>query len=97
KERHDAGFLTAIGVFLIAVAVTFGAIRGFSYAIWFGMPMVAAMTLRLFAALNLVSVVARTCAALMLTPLVISSSAITVVHAAGGDDHDPFDRPGVKV
>jgi hypothetical protein len=97
KERHDAGFLTAAGVFMIAVAVTFGAIRGFSYAIWFGMPMVAAMALRMFAALNLVSIFARACAALFLTPLVMSSSAITVVHASGGNDRDPFDRPGVEV
>ena len=57
--RRDMGFLAAAAVFLIAVAVTLGAIRGFSYAIWLGMPMVAAMALRLFAALRLKTVVAR--------------------------------------
>ena len=51
--RRDLGCLTTAAVFLIAVAVTIGAIRGFSYAIWFGMPLVAGMALRLFDALRL--------------------------------------------
>ena len=57
--RRDIGFLAAAAVFLVAVAVTLGAIRGYSYAIWFGMPMVAAMALRLFAALQLKTIWAR--------------------------------------
>ena len=81
--RRDFGFLAAAVVFLIAVAVTLGAIRGFSYAIWFGMPLVAAMALRLFAALRLETVVARVAAALLLTPLALSTGAITIAHANG--------------
>ena len=76
--------------------MTLGAIRAFSYAIWFGMPMVAAMALRLFAALRLKTVVARVVATLALTPLALSSGAITIAHAAGLDDRDGFDRPDSK-
>jgi hypothetical protein len=91
--RRDMGSLTAALVFLIAVAVTLGAIRGYSYAIWLGMPMVAAMALQMFAALRLKTVVARFAASLMLTPLALSTGAITIVHAAGLNDREPFDRP----
>src|SRR6185503_10466412 len=41
--------------------------------------------------------VARLVAALALTPLALSSGAITIALAAGLDDRDPFDRPGSKV
>jgi hypothetical protein len=95
-HRRDIGFLAAAAVFLIAVLVTVGAIRAYSYAIWFGMPMVAAMALRLFAALRLKTVVARVAATLALTPLALSTSAITIAHAAGFDDRDAFDRPASK-
>src|ERR1041385_7734756 len=95
--RRDMGSLTAAAAFLAAAAVTIGAIRGYSYAIWLGMPMVAAMALRLFAALRLKTFAARLAAALALTPLALSSSAITIAYAAGLDDRDPFDRPGSKV
>ena len=84
--RRDMGSLAAAAVFLIAVAVTLGAIRGYSYAIWLGMPMVAAMALRLFAALRLKTFVARLAAGLALTPLALSSSAITIALAAGLND-----------
>ena len=94
--RRDGGFLTAAAVFLVAVAVTLGAIRGYSYAIWFGMPIVAAMALRLFEALHLTTLWGRALAALTLTPLVLSSGAIALAHANGLSDRDPFDRPGSK-
>ena len=94
--RRDMGFLAAAAVFLIAALVTVGAIRAFSYAIWFGMPIVAAMALRLFAALRLKTVVARLAATLALTPLALSTGAITIAHAAGFDDRDAFDRPASK-
>ena len=32
----------------------------------------------------------------MLTPLALSTGAITIAHANGLDDHDPFDRPASK-
>jgi hypothetical protein len=94
--RRDMGSLAAAVVFVAAVMVTIGAIRGYSYAIWLGMPMVAAMALRLFAALQLKTLPARLIAALMLTPLALSTGAITIAYAAGLSDRDPFDRPGSK-
>ena len=95
--RRDLGCLTTAAVFLVAVAVTFGAIRGFSYAIWFGMPLVAGMALRLFDALRLKTVWARAMAALLLTPMALSSGAIAIANANGLADRDPFDRPASKV
>jgi hypothetical protein len=94
--RRDMAFLAAAAMFLVAVLVTLGAIRAFSYAIWFGMPLVAAMALQLFAALRLKTVAARVAATLALTPLTLSSGAITIAHAAGFDDRDGFDRPETK-
>ncbi len=94
--RRDPGFLAAAVVFAAAVLVTLGAIRGYSYAMWFGMPMVAAMALRLFASLQLTTLAGRVIAALMLTPMALSSGAVTLAHAAGFDDKDTFDRPASK-
>jgi hypothetical protein len=94
--RRDMGFLAAAAIFLIAVLVTLGAIRAYSYAIWLGMPMVAAMALRLFAALRLQSFVARLATALVLTPLALSTGAITIALAHGFNDTDAFDRPASK-
>ena len=94
--RRDFGFAAAAIAFAAAVLVTLGAIRGYSYAIWLGMPMVAAMAPRLFAALRLKTLPARMVAALMLTPMALSSGAITIAHAAGYDDKDAFDRPASK-
>jgi hypothetical protein len=95
--RRDMASLAAAAVFLVAAMVTLGAIRGYSYAIWLGMPMVAAMALRLFAALQLKTLMARLTAALALTPLALSSGAITIAYAAGLNDRDPFDRPASKI
>jgi hypothetical protein len=94
--RRDMGFLAVAAALLIAVLVTLGAIRAYSYAIWFGMPIVAAMALRMFAVLRLKTVAARVAATLALTPMVLSSGAITIAHAAGFDDKDGFDRPESK-
>jgi len=60
------------------------------------MPLVAAMALQMFAALQLKTMVARSLGALMLTPMVLSTGAITAVNAAGLSDRDPFDRPASK-
>ena len=72
------------------------AIRGYSYAMWLGMPLVAAAALRLFAALKLKTLVARLAAGLLLTPMVVSAGAITIAHATGFDDTDSFARPASR-
>ena len=95
-HRRDFGFLTAVLAFLIAALTTVAAIRGYSYAIWLGMPLVAAAALRLFAALRLKSLPARLAAGLLLTPMALSAGAIGIAHAVGFDDSDNFARPASR-
>lgn len=96
QYRGDFGFLTAAFALVLAVITTIVAIRGYSYAMWLGMPLVAALALRLFDALKLRTLPARFAAALLLTPMVLSSGAITVAHAVGLDDKDSFARPAMR-
>ncbi len=93
ERRSDFGFLTAAGVFAAAALTTIGVIRGFSYAMWLGMPLVAVFALQLFALLHLRSLPARFVAGLMLTPMALSAGAISIANAAGFDDTDSFTRP----
>ena len=94
--RRDFGFLTAALVFLAAAAAMVAAIRGYSYAIWFGMPLVAALALRFFQALQIERFVPRLAAGLMFTPLAVSVGAITIAHANGFVDADSFARPASR-
>jgi hypothetical protein len=94
--RRDFGFLVPAGVFLVAAATMIMAIRGYSYAIWLGMPLVATAALRLFAALKLQGVLSRLVTASLLTPLAISSGAIAVAYANGLNDTDSFARPASR-
>ena len=96
KLRRDFGFLAASFVFLAAVATTVAAIRGYSYAMWLGMPLVAGLALRFFAAMHIERFVPRLAAGLMFTPLAISISAITIAHANGLADTDSFARPASR-
>ena len=91
--RRDFGFIVAALAFIFAAAVTVAAIRSFSYAMWLGMPLVAALALRLFMVLRLKSSLARVAAALALTPLALSSGAIAIAVATGLNDDASFGRP----
>jgi hypothetical protein len=91
--RRDFGFVTAAAVFLVAAGITWAAIRGYSYAIWLGMPLMAALAPRLFALLRLRLMAARVAAGLMLTPMVVSAGAISIALATGLEDRDSFARP----
>jgi hypothetical protein len=93
---RDFGYLAATAAFLAAVVTTVAAIRGYSYAMWLGMPLVAAVALRLFEVLRLKSLPAQVAAGLMLTPMALSSGAITLAHAVGLDDTDNFARPAMR-
>jgi hypothetical protein len=53
------------------------------YAMWVGMPLVAAACVRLFARLRLTNLVSRAAVALLLTPVLVSAGAIAVAEAAG--------------
>lgn len=95
-RRRDFAFLGAASVFLLAALTTVAAIRGFSYAMWLGMPLVATFAVRLFAGLHLRSLPARLVAGLMLTPMALSAGTITIADAAGFNDTDSFIRPDSK-
>jgi hypothetical protein len=96
KLRHDFGFLTASFVFLAAAAVTAAAIRGYSYAMWLGMPLVACLAQRLFVAWQIERFIPRLATGLLFTPLAISAGAITIAHANGLSDADSFARPASR-
>src|SRR5581483_5914917 len=96
RSRKDFATLTDCAIFLAAALTTVMAIRAFSYAIWLGMPLVAAAGLRLFALVGLRSIGGRVFGSLMLTPFVLSSGAITAVSAAGLEDRDGFGRLGMR-
>jgi hypothetical protein len=94
--RRDFGFLTAAFVFAAAAAMTVFVIRGYSYAMWLGMPLVAMLALRVFAALRLKSLMTRVAAGLALTPLALSAGAIAFAAATGLNDSDDFARPASR-
>lgn len=94
--RRDSGFLGAAAVFLIAVATMVAAIRGYSYAMWLGMPLVAAAAVSMFTALGVQRLVPRVALTALLTPLAVSSGAITVALANGLADADSFARPASR-
>ncbi len=91
--RRQFAFLAAGATFLIAVATMIVAIRAYSYAMWLGMPLMAVAGMKLFAAFRLTTLRARLIVGLFLTPLALSSGAITVAAAAGFDDKNSFTRP----
>jgi hypothetical protein len=88
--RHDFGFLTASVAFALAASMMLAAIKGHAYAMWLAMPLVAAMALQLFSLLRLNSLLPRFAAALLLTPMVLSTCAISIAQAAGL--HEANDR-----
>jgi hypothetical protein len=90
--RRDFGLLAAAATFVMAALTMVVAIRGYSYAIWLGMPLVAALAPRLFELLRLRALPARLMAGLMLTPMALSSGAITLAYASGFEDTDGFAR-----
>jgi hypothetical protein len=81
--RRDFAFLTAAAVLLVACLMSVSVAKMSMYAMWLGMPLVAALALRLFALMRLTNLVARAFMALLLTPTVLSGFAIATVQAAG--------------
>ena len=75
------------------VAITLGATKAFSYAIWFGMPLVAAAGARLLTTLRLTMLASRAGVALLLTPTAISAGAIMAADAAGLEESGRFSDP----
>ena len=87
--RQDFGFLVASAALLLAVAFLLVAIRGDHYAMWLAMPLVAVVTMRLFAVLRLKSLAPRFIVTLLLTPLALSAGAVAIADAAGVNLHNP--------
>jgi hypothetical protein len=88
--RRDPAFLLACAALLTGVLTTLAAIKGYSYATWAGMPLVAVFGLRLFALLRLTSLLPRVAVGLLLTPALLSIGAVTIADAASfghGDDN----------
>ncbi len=81
--RRDFAFLVATAELLVACALMIAAAKMSMYAIWLGMPLVAALALRVFARLRIENLAARAFAAMLLTPAVLSAGAIAAVQAAG--------------
>ena len=81
--RRDFGFLLTAATVLVACALTVSVAKMSMYAMWLGMPLVAAFALRVFACLRLENLAARAFAAMLLTPAVLSAFAIAAVQAAG--------------
>jgi hypothetical protein len=81
-QRSFGGIVAAL-VALAAAASLVAAIRNYSYAIWCGLPLVAALAVQLFNLMKLQTLVPRFLAALLLTPTALTLGAINVAQAAG--------------
>jgi hypothetical protein len=93
--RRDFGFLTAVAAFLLAGAAMVAVIKFYTYALWLGVPLVAAASTHVFGWLKLKRLVPQFVAALLLTPVTVTFGAMAIASAAGtpeGLDIDPPDR-----
>jgi hypothetical protein len=83
EHRGDPAFLAAASVLVAASVLTVAVAKMCMYAMWLGMPLVAAGCVHLFARLKLTNQVSRAAVALLLTPLLVSVGAIAIAEAAG--------------
>jgi len=81
--RRDFGCLAASAAFAVAFLTTLAAVKAYFYATWLGMPLVAALAVRLFGTLRLNALVPRVALSLLLTPAVLSVGVIGIAKAAG--------------
>ena len=92
--RSDPAFLLATAALLVASAMMLAAAKICFYALWFGMPLVAAAALRIFDWLKLPSVAARAFVAILLTPSVMSATAMAIAQVSV---HAPVEQKDVRV
>jgi hypothetical protein len=83
QTRRNPSFLGTAAALAIAVALTAVAIRSAPYALWLGVPIVAAAALRLNTRLKLKSLPVRGLVVILLSPVVISAGAIVLAEATG--------------
>ena len=89
--RRNPAFLLIVAAFIVALAMTLAAAKMFSYAMWLGMPLVAAASLTLFARYELQPAM-RTLAAVLVAPAILSAAASLIVGAAGARSIDDDGR-----
>jgi hypothetical protein len=82
--RRNFDFMIVASAALVAIAVTVAAVRFQSYALWIGMPLMAAMIPRLWALMRLNSAASRLFVAILLTPAVVSAAGMAMARTAGG-------------
>jgi hypothetical protein len=90
---REFGPLVAAAALLVALAYMIAAARGSSYAIWLGMPFVAAALWRLFTVAKLDNLALRFAAALLVTPTAVTLGTITLASAAGQPELANLNRP----
>jgi len=82
--RRDFAFWLCALALALALALTVGAAKLYAYAMWFALPLVAALVARLTASSPRVTLAARLAAAILLTPTIVTAGAITFAQAVGG-------------
>ena len=91
--RRDFGLLSAAGALIVSAVLTLAMVKTYSYAMWFGMPLVATGAAYLFTRLRL-GLPARFIGATLLTPIVISAVAISLAHVGSVMQPAPPKRLG---
>ena len=79
ETRRDFGFLVPAVAFVVAVAATFDVEKIYSYAMWFAVPVVAALAARLIASPGWRAGLARLAAAVVLAPTSVTAAAFAVI------------------
>jgi hypothetical protein len=79
--RRDFAFLLAAAGLIVAAILTLAIVKTYSYAMWFGMPLVAVGAVRFCEQLKLSKVLSAP-VTLVLTPVVISAGAISLAQAS---------------
>jgi hypothetical protein len=82
-RRRDFGSLVAGAIFILAVVTMLAVVRAYSYAIWLGLPFVAAASAYLFAKLKIRSLLPRFALLLLVTPTAITMGTIVIAQAIG--------------
>jgi hypothetical protein len=85
-RRRDFGFLLAGATFILAVVAMLAAVRVYSYAIWLGLPLVAAAAAQVFAKLKSKSLLPRFAMLLLVTPTAVTMGTIVIAQATSKAD-----------
>ena len=90
--RRDSGFLVAASALVLSIGATMVAVKVYSYAMWFGMPMVAAAASRITLASGARTTLARFAVALICAPLIVTVIGTLIAQAMAASD---MQKPGI--